>query len=102
MPASAAITNGSLVSDTSPSSMLIGSSCACAEGVATVAMAARTSALVKWFCMIDLPSTNDPAPVTYGHHIDAPPSIESKSHPQVRTLSTTFAAYERHTVIKPA
>src|SRR5882724_2370812 len=65
MPASAAITNGSLVSETSPSSTLIGSSCACAEGAAMgamVATAARNSApnsaLVRGFRMIDLPSTH--------------------------------------------
>src|SRR6266568_6941435 len=62
MPASAAITNGSLVSETSPSSMLIGSSCAWAQGAATGAMAAKNvapnSAPAKWLCMIDLPSTH--------------------------------------------
>src|SRR5262245_26389157 len=68
MPASAAITNGSLVRDTSPSSMLIGSCCACAEGAATAAMAARRSALAKWLCMIDLPSTNR----SCAHHIRTP------------------------------
>src|SRR5712672_1803290 len=106
MPASAAITNGSLVSETSPSSMLIGSSCACAEGTTMGATAARNSApnsaLVNGFRMIDLPSTHRSGAARLADTASAHHQTWNQNNPgEFGRCQLHLPAYERHTVIKP-
>src|SRR5262245_1888370 len=103
MPASAAITNGSLVSETSPSSMLTGKSCACAAGVATVTMTAR-KAPAKWRCMMDLPS-NSCADTASAHRRARNPFARltlspTALRPMNATLSTN--AHPTHAIIDSA